>query len=765
MSVAPHSGVIDFGTFTPPSGSTDGIQGEVPQPLASQVTYFLSATGWAPVSGGGSGTVTSVNVSGDFTGLTFTGGPITTSGTITMGGTLGAGYGGTSQSTYTTGDILYASATNTLSKLPIGTTNYVLTVIGGVPQWAASTGGVTSFSAGTTGFTPSTASTGAITLSGTLNVANGGTGVTTSTGTGSVVLSTTPTLVTPILGAATATSLKSSIIYGGSSASSALTLQSTSGIGTTDSVFIKTGNNGGTINLTATSSGQVTVPFFATNSFTSTTPVLSFNALNSPIVSGATISGNYLQFVLQNQSGTTGASTNYVLSNDLGTDSSYYGEFGMNSSVYSTGTPSDFYSINNGVYFSGHDGDISVGSGNGYKLYFPWGSSGASAHVINTSGALGFTTNLGTTPTLSGTTGYGTSGQSLITAGSGAAPAWGALNLASSNNVSGTLSAANGGTGVNNGTNTITLGGSLTTSGAFATTLTVTGATNVTLPTTGTLAILGSNTFTNNQTITEVAGGSGLTITGATQTASNPVLNLTQTWNNSGITFTGIKLNVTNTASATSSLLIDLQVGGTSQLNLTSAGALTTAGSVIAGGTAQLGWSGKTRMTSAASGSLTFSNSALTNSFSLTAPTANATPTMQLGAADAAAPVAQIFSVQSVVAGTSNTAGQNFTIKGSLSTGSGTSGDIIVQTGASGAAATVQNTATTALTIKGVTQRVIAAKTIGTGGFTVATLPTGVTGDRTYVTDALTPGFGTTVTAGGAVTIPVFYNGSNWIVG
>ena len=38
------------------------------------------------------------------------------------------------------------------------------------------TGGVTSFSAGTTGFTPSTASTGAVILSGTLNVANGGTG-------------------------------------------------------------------------------------------------------------------------------------------------------------------------------------------------------------------------------------------------------------------------------------------------------------------------------------------------------------------------------------------------------------------------------------------------------------------------------------------------------------------------------------------------------------------------------------------------------------
>src|SRR5207237_310262 len=50
-----------------------------------------------------------------------------------------------------------------------------------------------------------------------------------------------------------------------------------------------------------------------------------------------------------------------------------------------------------------------------------------------------------------------------------------------------------GGTGVNNGSNTITLGGnistasSFTTSGANALTLTTTGATNVTLPTSGTL--------------------------------------------------------------------------------------------------------------------------------------------------------------------------------------------------------------------------------------------------------------------------------------
>jgi hypothetical protein len=56
-----------------------------------------------------------------------------------------------------------------------------------------------------------------------------------------------------------------------------------------------------------------------------------------------------------------------------------------------------------------------------------------------------------------------------------------------------TIAAANGGTGVNNGASTITLGGSLTTSGAYAFTATLTGATNVTFPTSGTLATTTSN--------------------------------------------------------------------------------------------------------------------------------------------------------------------------------------------------------------------------------------------------------------------------------
>jgi hypothetical protein len=48
----------------------------------------------------------------------------------------------------------------------------------------------------------------------------------------------------------------------------------------------------------------------------------------------------------------------------------------------------------------------------------------------------------------------------------------------------------------------------------------------------------------------------------------------TLNWNNAATTFTGLKLNVTNTASAAASNLLDLQVGGTSRFSVKSTGLL-----------------------------------------------------------------------------------------------------------------------------------------------------------------------------------------------
>ena len=79
--------------------------------------------------------VTSVNASGGTTGLTFTGGPITTTGSLTLSGTLAQANGGTGIASYTAGDILYADNTGTLTRLPVGGNGSVLKVQAGLPSW------------------------------------------------------------------------------------------------------------------------------------------------------------------------------------------------------------------------------------------------------------------------------------------------------------------------------------------------------------------------------------------------------------------------------------------------------------------------------------------------------------------------------------------------------------------------------------------------------------------------------------------------------
>ena len=265
-----------------------------------------------------------------------------------------------------------------------------------------------------------------------------------TTGSGTVLaLATSPTFVTPVLGTPTSGNFSTGTFTwptfnqnttGTASNVTGTVLVANGGTGLTSLTagYIPYGN--GTSAYSSSSgftfvSNVLTTPVLITTSTTSTTPNLTFNASNSGFSSGASVSGSYLQTVIQNKSATAGASTNYVLSNDLGTDSTYYGEFGMNSSVYSgAGVPSDFFSINNGIYFSGHYGDITVGSGNGFNTYFAWGSSGQYAHVINSSGAIGLNTNLAA-GTGSGTTNYGTAGQVITSQGSSATPTWTTLSI------------------------------------------------------------------------------------------------------------------------------------------------------------------------------------------------------------------------------------------------------------------------------------------------------------------------------------------------
>jgi len=86
-----------------------------------------------------SGSLDASNLTGTTLPSSIVSSSLTSVGTIATGvwngTTIATGYGGTGLTTYTTGDILYASATNTLSKLAVGTTGYTLTVASGAPIW------------------------------------------------------------------------------------------------------------------------------------------------------------------------------------------------------------------------------------------------------------------------------------------------------------------------------------------------------------------------------------------------------------------------------------------------------------------------------------------------------------------------------------------------------------------------------------------------------------------------------------------------------
>lgn len=132
--------------------------------------------------------------------------PVSTS----PGGIQPVSLGGTGLSSGTSGGVLGFTATGTIASSGALTQHAI--VLGGgagaTPSVLGSLGTTTTVLHGNAAGDPSFSAVSLTSdVSGTLPVANGGTGVTTSTGSGSTVLSNTPTLVAPVLGAATGTSV------------------------------------------------------------------------------------------------------------------------------------------------------------------------------------------------------------------------------------------------------------------------------------------------------------------------------------------------------------------------------------------------------------------------------------------------------------------------------------------------------------------------------------------------------------------------------
>ena len=149
----------------------------------------------------------------------------------------------------------------------------------------------------------------------------------------------------------------------------------------------------------------------------------------------------YVQQIVQNTVAGTSASADYIVNNDLSTATTYYGDFGINSSLFS-GTGS--LNLPSATYLSAASGDLALGTVTANAIHFVTNSSATDALTIAATGAIStpnqitFTLTTGTPPFVVASTTPVTN----LSIGGNAATATTATNLTGGTVAATTLSAS-----------------------------------------------------------------------------------------------------------------------------------------------------------------------------------------------------------------------------------------------------------------------------------------------------------------------------------
>jgi hypothetical protein len=462
--------------------------------LESSLNNLQNAFGVTPPDLGG--TVTSVAASGGATGLTFTGSPITTSGTLTLGGTLAVANGGTGQTSYTDGQLLIGNSTgNTLTKATlIAGTNITITNGAGSITIAstAGSGTVTSVSVssanGFAGTVANATTTPAITLSTTV------TGIVKGNGTAlSAAIAATDYVAPSAYASANGLTMATSRLLGRTTAGTGAAEEISVAGGLTLSGGVLTGASGTVTSVTGTSpvvssggttpaismpaasasvNGYLTSTDWTTfnnkgsgtvTSVTGTAPVVSSGGTTPAIsMAAATASVNgYLTSTdwntFNNKGSGTVTSVAALTLGTTGTDLSSTVANGTTTPVITLNVPTasaanrgalsstDWSTFNNkqAALVSGTNiktvGGVSLlGSGDVGTIGATYGGTGFASYAVGDILYASTTTALSTLADVA-------TGNALISGGVGVAPSYGKIGLTT--HISGTLAVGNGGTG------------------------------------------------------------------------------------------------------------------------------------------------------------------------------------------------------------------------------------------------------------------------------------------------------------------------------